>query len=218
MQDHLDGANSSNNALWPVRTSTVPRQFENFVVTEPLPARDDDNLRRIDVECVDRMEQEFSNRFSNENTILWPSWNLCYRHQLTTWMAIIWSLSLNMHSKCKIVKRKLIVESSGKADFEAKCCIYKRILSKKELPGFKTRERFDMCKICAFMVTNHANNAPILTQLYKVAVTAGHASAPVECLFSALIKADAPQRRLMQTKREADLTFLHCEQKTMALK
>ena len=59
----IDGANSSNNALQLVRTSIIPRQFDNFVVTEPLPARDEDNLCRIAVECVDRMEQEFSNRF-----------------------------------------------------------------------------------------------------------------------------------------------------------
>ena len=49
----IDGANSSNNALPPVRTSIVPQQFDNFVVIEPLPADDDDNLRRIAVECVD---------------------------------------------------------------------------------------------------------------------------------------------------------------------
>ena len=72
-----------------------------------------------------------------------------------------------------------------------------------------------MCKLCAFMVTNHANNAPILTKVYKVAVTAGYASAPVECLFSALTKVDAPQRRRVKTKREADLAFLHYERKTL---
>ena len=83
--------NSSNNARRLVRTSIVPREFDSFVVTELLAAHD--NLRRIAVECVDSMEQEFSNRFSR------------YCHQFTTCMSIIWSLSLNMPSKYLLLNR-----------------------------------------------------------------------------------------------------------------
>ena len=65
------------------------------------------------------------------------------------------------------------------------------------------------------MVKAHIDCAPVLTMLYRVAATAGYASARVECLFSALTKVDAPQRRRQATKRESNLTFLHFERTTL---
>ena len=73
----------------------------------------------------------------------------------------------------------------------------------------------DMSKLSALMTKHHSKSAPILTLLYKLAITAGYASARVECLFSALTTVDAPQRRSMSTKREEDLTLLHFENKTL---
>ena len=69
------------------------------------------------------------------------------------------------------------------------------------------------------MRKQHSTTALTLTIMYRVAATAGFASARVESLLSALTKIDAPQRRSMDTEREADLTFLFYEKDTlMALK
>ena len=76
-----------------------------------------------------------------------------------------------------------------------------------------------MNKLCSFMMKQHSINAPTLTIMYRVYAKADFASARVESLFSALIKLDPPQRRRMDTEREADLTFLFYEKDTlMALK
>ena len=67
----------------------------------------------------------------------------------------------------------MMEELLGMDDFSAECRIYKHILSREDMSNIKTRDKFDMCKICSFMVKYHAKTASILTQLYKPAVTAG---------------------------------------------
>ena len=65
------------------------------------------------------------------------------------------------------------------------------------------------------MLKVHKDTAPILSILYRVATTAGFASARVESLFSSLSQIDVPQRRSMSTKRESDLTYLYFENETL---
>ena len=65
------------------------------------------------------------------------------------------------------------------------------------------------------MLKNYRDIAPILCNMYLIAVTAGFASARVECLFCSLTGIDTPQRRSMTTDREADLTYLYFESKTL---
>ena len=199
------------------RTRKVPRRLDDFFVTDRLPPREDTDLRRISVECLDQLEEEFSRRFSQENTALWSSME-CLLPSSANFMDTKQLEPLFRYAmEIPAVKEKLSADSLNKQDFQAECRIYKRILSKQDRSSFEneTRKTLDMTKICAFMVKNHANNAPILTLLYRVAVTAGYASARVECVFSALTKVDAPQRRRMSTRREANLTFLHFERKTL---
>ena len=100
----------------------------------------------------------------------------------------------------------------------AECRIYRRILLKEYDKGVflhENHKKVDLNKVCAFMVKAHIDCAPVLTMLYPVAATAGYASARVECLFSALTKVAAPQRRRQATKRESNLTFLHFERTTL---
>ena len=46
------------------RTRKVPGRLDDFFVTDRLPPREDTDLRRISVECLDQLEEEFSRRFS----------------------------------------------------------------------------------------------------------------------------------------------------------
>ena len=110
-----------------------------------------------------------------------------------------------------IIKTKMLSEALTKADLDGECRVYRRILLKEHEKGcfrHDSREAVDVNKICAFMVRNHIDCAPVLTLLYRVA-------ARVECLFSALSKIDAPQRRGQTTKRESKLGFLHFERQTL---
>ena len=103
-----------------------------------------------------------------------------------------------------------------KMDFEAECRIFKRISRNENVEKFHNeRQTVDLSKLCMFMMKIHADTAPTLTVLYRVATTAGFASACVESLFSSLSQMDVPKRRSMGTKREADLTYLYFENKTL---
>ena len=116
------------------------------------------------------------------------------------------------------VKRSFLSETLGIVDLDAECRVYRRILLKEYDKGVflhENHKKVDLNKVCAFMVKAHIDCAPVLTMLYRVAATAGYASARVECLFSALTKVDAPQRRRQATKRESNLTFLHFERTTL---
>ena len=101
---------------------------------------------------------------------------------------------------------------------DAECRVYRRILLKEYDKGVflhENHKKVDLNKVCAFMVKAHIDCAPVLTILYRVTATAGYASARVECLFLALTKVDAPQRRRQATKQESNLTFLHFERTTL---
>ena len=94
---------------------------------------------------------------------------------------------------------------------DAECRVYRRILLKEYDKGVflhENHKKVNLNKVCAFMVKAHIVCA-------RVAATAGYASARVECLFSALTKVDAPQRRRQATKRESNFTFLHFERTTL---
>ena len=60
---------SSSTTSSDVRTCNIPSHLEDYVIAEHLPIHAE--LRRITVECVDKMEEEFSHRLSAENTELW---------------------------------------------------------------------------------------------------------------------------------------------------
>ena len=66
---------------------------------------------------------------------------------------------------------------------DAECRVYRRILLKEYNKGVflhENHKKVDLNKVCAFMVKAHIDCAPVLTMLYRVAATAGYASARVE--------------------------------------
>ena len=65
------------------------------------------------------------------------------------------------------------------------------------------------------MSKNYREVVPILYNMYLVAITAGFASAWVECLFSALTGIDTPQRQRMTTDQDSDLTYLYFQSKML---
>ena len=65
------------------------------------------------------------------------------------------------------------------------------------------------------MIKNYSGAATVLTQLYKLSITAGYASVTNECSFSALQQIDSPRRRSMSPYRECDLTFLYFERELL---
>ena len=199
------------------RKRFITSRLEDFLVTDRLPGQTEDRLRRVAILCIDLMEEEFSQRFSRENTQLWASME-CLLPSSPKFMDI--KQLEPFYEYCvsiPVARHHLLSQELMKADFEAECRIYRRIISKQDRKIFQhqTRKTIDMNKLCTYIMKEHASNAPILTMLYRVATTAGYASARVEGLFSALTKIDAPQRRSMTTTRESELIFLHFEQQTL---
>ena len=71
------------------------------------------------------------------------------------------------------MKQNLAEHSLDKDELEAECRIYKRVFSKQDWSAFKVRGKVDMGQICEFVINHHSEGAPVLSLLYKVAVTAG---------------------------------------------
>lgn len=201
------------------RSTNLPSYLRDSVITDFVPNRDNVNLRAVVTKCVDRMEEDFSRRFSSENTDVWssmecllPSWKDEFMDSKRLEPLFKYAMTI------PTIKTKMLSEGLSNIDLDAECRIYRRILRNEHEKGsflHDTRKDVDINKVCAFLVRNHKDSAPVLTILYRVAVTAGYASARVECLFSSLSKVDAPQRRNQTTKRESNLTFLYFERQTL---
>ena len=52
----VDNVKCNDAGNKPIRSTNIPQQYNDYVLTETVPLRDDANLRRIAVEVVDRME------------------------------------------------------------------------------------------------------------------------------------------------------------------
>ncbi|CAB4034709.1 Hypothetical predicted protein, partial [Paramuricea clavata] len=105
-------------------------------------------------------------------------------------------------------------EKLATKDLEAECKIYARVFKDKEWPK-NENEKIDLSEVAIIVINNHQKGAPILSSLYKVAVTSGFTSTRVECVFSSLTRVDSPQRRSMKTQRETDLAYLSFESKVL---
>lgn len=200
------------------RTTRVPGHLQDYILTEPLPTNDSKDLRRVVVECLDMLENDFCKRFSSENTVIWNSMEGLLPSSENFLDLRKLEPLFNYAMTVPAFKMMMQTESLGKFDLEAECHIFRRILTNQKeefIHDSKNRQCIDLNKVCTFMVRNHEISAPVLTSLYRIAVTAGYSSARVESLFSAVTKIDAPQRRKMTTKRETNLSFLYFEKKTL---
>ena len=102
-----------------------------------------------------------------------------------------------------------------KQNFEGECRVFKRVIKAETSNFYNERQTIDLGKVCTFVMKKLGDKAPTLTVMYRVATTAGFASARCESLFSSLSQVDIPKRQSMGTKREADLTYLYFENKTL---
>ena len=204
------------------QTTSLPSRLQDSIITESVPRRNSIHFRSVVTNCIDRMEEDFSHRFSSENTDVWRSMESLLPSSANfldlTDLEPLYKYAITIPK----VKSQMLSEALGKGNLDAECRVYRRVLLKEQEKGaflHDSRNTVDLNKVCAYMAKSHIDCAPVLTILYRIAATAGYASARVECLFSALSKIDAPQRRCQTSQRESNLTFLHFERKTlMALK
>ena len=68
-------------------------------------------------------------------------------------------------------------------DLKAEYPIFKRVLSSLDSKSFQNRKEIDISMLTTYMLKNYRDVAPILCNLYLIAITAGFASARVECPF-----------------------------------
>ena len=193
-----------------------PPRMEDFFITERLPGNESDSLHQTAKSCLDTLEADFSRRFAPENTTLWSSME-CLLPSTSDFMSA--EKLKPFYDYCHsipAVRKIFLSKNLTEMDFKAECQIFKRIIMNEDNDKFlNQRKTYDLNKLCKFMMKTHADTAPTLTVLYRVATTAGFASARVESLFSSLTQIDVPQRRSMTTKRESELTFLYFEKKTL---
>ena len=106
-----------------------------------------------------------------------------------------------------VVSELFVKLNVSDADLEAECRIFSRALCGKTWHADENG-KIDLVDVANIVEKDQGKTAPVLTELFKVAVTAGFTSTRVEYLYSLLTRVDSPQRRSMKTKRECDLAYL----------
>lgn len=202
------------------RKTVLPSYLRDSVITDYVPTRNNSTLRAVVTSCIDRMEGDFKRRFSPENTTIWSSMESLIPSYYDKFLDARNLIPLFKYvSSIPTALKKLQAENLNESNLTAECHVYERVLRKELENGiFDHKERkgvVDLTKVCQYMVRSHAEAAPVLCLLYRIAVTAGYASARCECVFSSLTKVDAPQRRSQSVKRETNCTFLYFERKTL---
>ena len=215
------------------RKRIIPVTFQDFVVSEKLPAfRDENNtvehLRALAVEVVDKLNVEFDHRFSEFNSTLWKSYEIlmpCNNHFLEPELLVplfdfIKTIPAVCHKVTEFSFEQLKSECSVfrgvlKEFSETQDKLYEKALEenlRQEAMGkkvVKVKKEDKMTQTTRFVLT--LAGAEILKQIYLVAVTAGYSSSVVECGFSARNRIDTCHRRRMTPYRQANLTLLHFE-------
>ena len=215
------------------RKRIIPVTFQDFVVSEKLPAfRDENNtvehLRALAVEVVDKLNVEFDHRFSEFNSTLWKSYEIlmpCNNHFLEPELLVplfdfIKTIPAVCHKVTEFSLEQLKSECSVfrgvlKEFSETQDKLYEKALEenlRQEAMGkkvVKVKKEDKMTQTTRFVLT--LAGAEILKQIYLVAVTAGYSSSVVECGFSARNRIDTCHRRRMTPYRQANLTLLHFE-------
>ena len=215
------------------RKRTIPVTFQDFVVSEKLPAFLDENntvehLRALAIEVVDKLNVEFDHRFSEFNSTLWKSYEIlmpCNNHFLEPELLVplfdfIKTIPAVCHKVTEFSLEQLKSECSVfrgvlKEFSETQDKLYEKALEenlRQEAMGekvVKVKKEDKMTQTTRFVLT--LAGAEILKQIYLVAVTAGYSSSVVECGFSARNRIDTCHRRRMTPYRQANLTLLHFE-------
>ena len=213
VNDFLEGVKvttTNGEQRRPRRNTAIPSRFNDFLVTES-----ENNKRpniQIFIECLDLLNAEFM--FSTENIALWEAMSALSPLSHVYLEYDILKPLFEYASTIPVRRDFYLKEKLSTKDLEAECRIYARVFKDKEWPRNKN-EKIDLSEVAIIVINDYQKGAPILSSLYKVAVTSGYTSTRVECVFSSLTRIDSPQRRSMRTQREADLAYLSFESKVL---
>ena len=183
------------------RKTSVPTHFQDFVITDPIPADSSDSYVQTFKECIDVLESEFQRRFSNDNVTLWHSMESLSPNSEKLIDAESLKPLFEYAKTIPVLRREYSRLNVSIEDLKGECRIFSRVLRNKE---FSKDENgvIDLVEVGSHLIEKHKESAPILGSLYKVPITAGFSSTRVDCLFSSLTMIDTPQRRSMLTERE----------------
>ena len=98
-------------------------------------------------------------------------------------------------------------------NLKAECQVFRPVLSSQKWNVDPSTKSINVNDVAGYMIKHYSSAAIVLTQLYRLGITAGYASVTNECSFSSLQQADSPRRRSMSPYRECDFTFLYFERK-----
>ena len=101
-----------------------------------------------------------------------------------------------------VIARKL--EGKTIDNLRAECQVFRPVLQSYEWTVDKSTKSININDVAGYMIKNYSGAATVLTQLYKLSITAGYDSVTNECSFSALQQIDSPRRRSMSPYRECD--------------
>ena len=93
--------------------------------------------------------------------------------------------------------------------------VFRPVLSSQKWNVDPSTKSINVNDVAGYMIKHYSSAAIVLTQLYRLGITAGYASVTNECSFSSLQQVDSPRRRSMSPYRECDLTFLYFERKLL---
>ena len=204
------------------RKGSLPMHFNDFIVTEHVPSKSHARPKvEVFKEPLYLIETEFNSRFASSNTILWeametlsPRSSNVLNYETLIPLYEYASTKYSYVFKVFVLYETFAEHGVSSKDLKAECRIFSRVLKDAKWPEKKDR-RIDLVAVASIIAKDHGKSALILSNLYRVAVTAGFTSPRVECLFSALTRIDLPQRRSMKTARECDLAYLAFENKVL---
>ena len=218
VDDFLEGVKvttTNGEQRQPRRNTAIPSRFNDFLVTENLPSENNKRPNiQIFIECLDLLNAEFMRRFSTKNIALWEAMSALSPLSRVYLEYDILKPLFEYASTIPVLRDFYLKEKLSTKDLEAECGIYACVFKDKEWPRNKN-EKIDLSEVAIIVINDYQKGAPILSSLYKVAVTSGYTSTRVECVFSSLTRIDSPQRRSMRTQREADLAYLSFKSKVL---
>ena len=197
------------------RKSSLPMHLNELIITEHIPSKSHARSKvEVFKEALHLIETEFNSRFASSNTILWEAME-ALSPRSSNFLNYETLIPLYEYASTIPVLYETFAELGvSSKDLKAECRIFSRVLKDARWPE-KKDGRIDLVAVANIVAKDHGKSAPILSNLYRVAVTAGFTSTRVECLFSALTRIDSPQRRSMKTARECDLAYLAFENKVL---
>ena len=190
VENYRKSAHITNVQTIQKRNSSIPSRFNQFIVLEPLPS---ENVRL----SKESLRGIFG--FAPENTELWKAMEALSPNSPYFLQYDVLKPLYDYPVTIPAVSEFFVKLKVSDADLGAECRIFSRALGGKTWHADENG-KIDLVDVANMVEKDHGKTTPVLTELYKVAVTTGFTSTRVECLFSSLTRVDSPQRRSMKTK------------------